>query len=99
MFLGTKNGHFRWFARLLENHFEGIISHASYGISSGKIEGINDKIKTVRRQTFGYHDDEYFFLKIIAASYQTTVKTPKSHLIFQGPKKLIIIFDKSPKAN
>ena len=46
---GTKNEHFQWFARLLENHFEGIISHASYKISSGKIEGINNKIKTVRR--------------------------------------------------
>ncbi|MEY8309343.1 transposase [Erysipelotrichaceae bacterium 51-3] len=80
---GTKNEHFRWFARLLENHFEGIISHASYGISSGKIEGVNNKIKTVRRQAFGYHDDGYFFLKIIDASYQPTVKNPKSHRIFQ----------------
>lgn len=80
---GTRNNHFEWFARLLENHFEGIISHATYRISSGKIEGINNKIKTVRRQAFGYHDDGYFFLKIIDASYNTTVKNPKSHRIFQ----------------
>lgn len=80
---GTKNKHFEWFARLLENHFEGIISHASYRISSGKIEGINNKIKTVRRQAFGYHDDGYFFLKIIDSSYHTTVKNPKSHRILQ----------------
>lgn len=80
---GTKNKHFEWFARLLENHFEGIISHASYRISSGKIEGINNKIKTVRRQAFGYHDDGYFFLKIIDSSYHTTVKNPRSHRILQ----------------
>ncbi len=80
---GTKNKHFQWFAKLLENHFEGIISHATYGISSGKIEGINNKIKTVRRQAFGYHDDGYFFLKIIDASYNQTVKNPKSHRFFQ----------------
>ena len=80
---GTRNTHFEWFARLLENHFEGIISYAAYRISSGKIEGINNKIKTVRRQAFGYHDDGYFFLKIIDASYNTTVKNPKSHRIFQ----------------
>ena len=80
---GTKNKHFEWFARLLENHFEGIISHASYRISSGKIEGINNKIKTVRRQAFGYHDDGYFFLKTIDSSYHTTVKNPKSHRILQ----------------
>ena len=38
------NKHFRWFKRLLDNHFEGIIAHATYDISAGKIEGINNKI-------------------------------------------------------
>lgn len=41
----TGNKHFKWFARLLENHFAGIIAHATFRISSGKIEGINNKIK------------------------------------------------------
>ena len=44
------NKHFLWFARLLETHYDGIISHATYKISSGKIEGINNKIKTLRRR-------------------------------------------------
>jgi Transposase and inactivated derivatives len=46
----TGNPHFRWFERLLGNHFEGIIAHATYDISAAKIEGINNKIKTLRRQ-------------------------------------------------
>ena len=64
----TENKHFLWFSRLLENHIDGIITHATYKISSGKIEGINNKIKTLRRQGYGYPDDEYFFLKIIDIS-------------------------------
>lgn len=43
----TKNSHFEWFANMLENHFEGIIAHGSLRISSGKIEDINIKIKTL----------------------------------------------------
>lgn len=62
------NKHFNWFANLLKNHKYGIITHAKYKISSGKIEGINNKIKTLRRQAYGYSDDEYFFLKIFDIS-------------------------------
>ena len=79
---GTKNKHFKWFARLSENHYEGILSHAIYGISSEKIEGINNKIKTVRRQAYGFKDDGYFFLKIIDASRNPSTKNPKFHKIF-----------------
>lgn len=78
---GTQNKHFKWFARLIENHFEGILSHVTYRISSGKIEGINNKVKTMRRQAYGYVDDGYFFLKIIDVSRNTRVKNPKSHKI------------------
>ena len=77
----TKNEHFRWFARLLDEHFEGVIAHATFRISSGKVEGINNKIKTIRRQGYGYPDDEYFFLKIIDSSRVTYVRNPKSHKI------------------
>ena len=77
---GTENSHFKWFARLILNHYEGIIAHGSIRISSGKIEGINNKIKVQRRQAYGYNDDEYFFLKILDASrrcYERTLSSPK----------------------
>ena len=64
----TKNKHFMWFAKLLKNHMKGSISHARGHISSGKVEGTNQMIKTLRRKGYGYPDDEYFFLKIIDAS-------------------------------
>lgn len=73
------NDHLKWFGKLLLNHFEGIVAHAAYPISSGKIEGINNKIKTLRRQGYGYPDDDYFFLKLFDASRKNYVRNPKSH--------------------
>jgi len=67
------------FHRLLSKHFEGIIAHATYDVSSGKIEGINNKIKTLRRQGYGYPDDDYFFLKLFDLSRAEVVRNPKSH--------------------
>jgi len=75
----TGNPHLIWFKRLLGNHFEGIIAHATYDISAGKIEGINNKIKTLRRQAYGYPDDEYFFLKLFDMSRHNYERNPKSH--------------------
>ncbi|MBE6095304.1 MAG: transposase [Schwartzia succinivorans] len=61
----TGNRRLGWFKNMLDKHFEGIIAHATYRkLSAGKIEGINNKIKTTRRQGYGYPDDEYFFLKL-----------------------------------
>ena len=63
-----RNRHLMWFRKLLASHLDGILAHATYRISAGKIEGINNKIKTLRRQAYGYPDDEYFFLKLIDMS-------------------------------
>ncbi|HPF28759.1 MAG TPA: transposase, partial [Lachnospiraceae bacterium] len=52
-----------------------------YDISAGKIEGINNKIKTLRRQAYGYRDDEYFFLKLFDVSRKNYVRNPLSHKI------------------
>ena len=62
------NKHLLWFMKLLYNHFDGIITHATYRISTGPMEGINNKVKTIRRQAYGLPDDEYFFLKLIDMS-------------------------------
>lgn len=47
---------------------DGIINHAVFHISSGKVEGTNNMIKTLRRKGYGYNDDDYFFLKTIDSS-------------------------------
>ncbi len=75
----TKNKHLLWFRRLLDGHFEGIIAHATYHISAGKIEGINNKIKTLRRQGYGYPDDDSFFLKLFDISRKSYLRNPSSN--------------------
>ena len=75
------NSHLQWFGRLLGNHFEGIIAHATYKISSGKMEGINNKIKVLRRQAYGLPDDDYFFLRLFDASRKGYIRNPLSHKI------------------
>lgn len=77
----TGNKHLLWFSNLLASHFEGIIAHATYKISAGRIEGINQKIKTLRRHGYGYPDDEYFFLKIMDMSRREYVRNQPSHKI------------------
>ena len=55
------------FARNLKTYMGGIISHCRYPLHTSLLEGMNNKIKVIKRMAYGFHDDEYFFLKIRAA--------------------------------
>ncbi len=77
----VENEHLKWFAWMLYDHFDGIIAYATYRISSGMIEGINNKIKTLWRQAYGYPDDEYFFLKLFDLSRSDYTRNAKSHKV------------------
>ena len=79
----TNNRHFEKFAELIGHHAEGIVSHALFPVSSGKIEGNNNMMKTIRRSAYGYNNDEYFFLKAIDQSRRNYVRNPRPHIIFQ----------------
>lgn len=57
------------FARMLERHQYGIINHCDYAIHTGKLEGVNNKIKVIKRKAYGFHDLRYFTLKIYQAFY------------------------------
>jgi transposase len=54
------------FAITLEEHREGILAYYDYPISTGPLEGINNKIQTMKRQAYGFRDLEFFKLKILA---------------------------------
>lgn len=43
---------------------EGLLNYFDHGISSGPMEGTNNKIKTVQRQSYGIRDREYFELTL-----------------------------------
>jgi transposase len=53
-------------AKTLIRHQEGLLAYYCYPISTGPLEGTNNKIKTMKRQAYGYRDHEFFMLKIFA---------------------------------
>ena len=54
------------FAKTLDAHAYGILAHYDYPISTGPLEGTNNKIKTMKRQAYGFRDQEFLKLKILA---------------------------------
>jgi transposase len=55
------------FAHRLALAAEYIVNHARYPLHTSLLEGINNKIKVMKRTAYGYRDDHYFFLRIRAA--------------------------------
>ena len=54
--------------RRLVRNAETILQYFVHRVSNGFAEGINNKIKVIKRMAFGFHDFEYFRLKILAAT-------------------------------
>lgn len=52
------------FIRMLRYFEYGILNHADYPISTSRLEGANNKIKVIKRKAYGFHDAEYFALKV-----------------------------------
>lgn len=55
------------FARRLKGYLHGILNHCLWPLHTGILEGINNKIKVIKRMAYGFRDHDYFFLKIRAA--------------------------------
>jgi transposase len=53
-------------ARTLAAHRTGLLAYDDAMITSGPLEGTNNKIKTMKRQAYGFRDKEFFKLKILA---------------------------------
>src|SRR3954453_10984031 len=53
-------------AKTLAAHRSGLLAYYDVGITSGPMEGANKKIKTMKRQAYGFRDQEFFKLKILA---------------------------------
>ena len=60
---------YRKFAELIESHWDGIASycHPENKVSLGLVEGVNNKIRVLQRRAYGYCDEDYLKLKIVAA--------------------------------
>ncbi len=55
------------FAKRLKTYLPGILAHCRWQLHTSLIEGINNKIKVIKRMAYGFRDGDYFFLKIRAA--------------------------------
>jgi len=55
------------FARNLRRYTRGILASALFPMHTSLLEGVNNKIKVIKRMAYGFRDKEYFFLKIKAA--------------------------------
>ena len=55
------------FTKRLAPYLEGILSSARHRLNTSVLEGMNNRIKVMKRMAYGYRDTEYFFLKIRAA--------------------------------
>jgi len=52
------------FAKMLKRYAYSILNHCRFPIHTSRLEGINNKIKVMKRRAYGFHDLEYFSLII-----------------------------------
>jgi transposase len=55
------------FAKRLSLYWRGILARMHWPMHTGQLEGINNRIKVMKRMAYGYRDSDFFFLKIKAA--------------------------------
>jgi transposase len=55
------------FTTHLRGYLRGIFASALYHMNTSVLEGVNNRIKVIKRMAYGYRDSEYFFLKVKAA--------------------------------
>ena len=55
------------FAKNLRRYIRGILASSGFPMHSSLLEGVNNRIKVIKRMAYGFRDSEYFFLKIKAA--------------------------------
>jgi len=52
------------FIRRLQTFEDGIVNHCHYPIGTSPLEGVNNRIKVIKRDAYGFHDPRYFALKV-----------------------------------
>lgn len=56
------------FVNMLQRYLYGILNYCVFHINNARLEGINNKIKVIKRRAYGYLDYQYFAYKIIQAT-------------------------------
>ncbi len=58
------NPHFNRLADTLDSHRAGLLAYFRHRISTGPLEGLNNKIKVLKRQAYGFRDMAFFKLRL-----------------------------------
>ena len=63
---------YRKFAEMIERHWDGIAAYCrpENKVSLGMVEGLNNKIRVIQRSAYGYRDEDYLRLKVIASCHR-----------------------------
>lgn len=69
--LASKIGPLMKIAKTLRMYRFGLMNYFKHRITSASVEGINNKIKTLKRQVYGFRDMEYFKLRLFHLHNQT----------------------------
>jgi transposase len=72
---GLGNRHFAKLADTLDSHRPGLLAYFKHRISTGPLEGLNNKIKVLKRQAYGFRDMEFFKLRLYFL-HETSVLLP-----------------------
>jgi len=62
-------------AKTMQRHATGILNYFLHPISTGPLEGINNKIKVLKRKAYGYRDETFFILKLFSLHESKSVFT------------------------
>jgi transposase len=62
--LRSKLEPFQRFVRRLRSHLDGVLAWTQIRLSNGAVEGMNNKIKSIRHRSFGFRSAEHFIAAI-----------------------------------
>ena len=64
-FKGSRFDPFKRLGKSLESWRDGILNYFGNPVSNAASEGLNNKIKVIKRRSYGFRDFEYFRLKVL----------------------------------
>lgn len=59
------NRHLTRFANTLSEHIDSVLAWYDHPITSAPLEGLNNKIKVLKRSAYGYRDSKFFGLRLL----------------------------------
>jgi transposase len=64
-------------ARTLRTHRDGILAAIRHGLSNGRLEGLNSKIRLISHRAFGYHSPDPLIALVYLCCAGITIELPR----------------------